>query len=198
MILKHWNKLLTTECKAIKIDPYGIIVYPIFKNGRTSLFNYAKKTQAKIFINEELKNLQHIHVYLRDPEERFISGVHTYIELEKLGWQEETILKQIEQMTICDRHFAPQYILLMHLSKYFKGSIRIDPVSELYLTIPNRDSPEQSAGGIIIELSKERKEKIKKINFENYIKIDKEIIAKHMNTTVNLNTLIKRFYNVLS
>ena len=211
MILQHWNKLLTTECKAIKI-PWpskvtaggtqltndGFVIYPIFKNGRTSLYHYSLKKQAKTFINEQLKSLKHIHVFLREPEERFISGVNTYIEFENLGSQEDTTLKQIEEMKICDRHFIPQYFWLMHLSKYFKGSIRLATIEELRLTISTRDEPVKPNGTEIPHVTKKRKEKIKKINFKNYVDVDKKIIKKYINKTVVLTNLIKEVHNVLS
>ena len=211
MILQHWNKLLTTECKAIRIPwpskvtasgtqltDNGFVIYPIFKNGRTSLYHYGLEKQAETFINEQLKSLKHIHVFLREPNERFISGVNTYIEFENLGSQEDTILKQIEEMKICDRHFVPQYFWLMHLSKYFKGSVRLATIKELRLTISTKDEPVKPNGTEIPHVTKKRKEKIKKINFKNYVDIDKKIIKKYINKTVVLENLIKEFHNVLS
>ena len=191
MILKHWNKLLNTDCEAIKINPYGFIVFPIYKNGKTSLYEYAEEHQCEIFKNKELAKLNHIIVYLRKPKERFISGVHTYLEFENLGPQEDTVLKQIEEMTICDRHFVPQFIWLIHLSKYFKGTVRIDSISELYLAIPNRGQPP------IPEITYKRKQKIKKLNSKKYTDIDEKIIEKYMCKNIELETLIKEFYNVL-
>ena len=191
MLLMYWSKLLNTNCEAIRVEPYGFVAYPIYKNGRTSLWGYATDNNCKTFINEELKTLDHIIVYLRNPLERFISGVHTYLEFENLGSQEDTILKQIEEMTICDRHFVPQFIWLIHLSKYFKGTVRIDSVSELYQAIPNRGSPQ------IPKITNKRKQKIKKINFKNYTDIDEKIIEKYMCKNIELETLIKEFYNVL-
>ena len=192
MFLMYWSKLLNTTCEAIRVEPYGFVTYPIYKNGRTSLWEYATDNNCKTFINEELKTLDHIIVYLRNPLERFISGVHTYLEFENLGSQEDTILKQIEEMTVCDRHFVPQFIWLIHLSKYFKGTVRIDSVSELYQAIPNRGSPS------IPEITNKRKQKIKKINSKNYTDIDEKIIEKYMCKSIKLETLIKEFYNVLS
>ena len=192
MLLMYWSKLLNTTCEAIRVEPYGFVTYPIYKNGRTSLWEYATDNNCKTFINEELKTLDHIIVYLRNPLERFISGVHTYLEFENLGSQEDTILKQIEEMTVCDRHFVPQFIWLIHLSKYFKGTVRIDSVSELYQAIPNRGSPS------IPEITNKRKQKIKKINSKNYTDVDEKIIEKYMCKSIKLETLIKEFYNVLS
>ena len=191
MFLMYWSKLLNTTCEAIRVEPYGFVTYPIYKNGRTSLWEYATDNNCKTFINEELKTLDHIIVYLRNPLERFISGVHTYLEFENLGSQEDTILKQIEEMTVCDRHFVPQFIWLIHLSKYFKGTVRIDSVSELYQAIPNRGSPP------IPEITNKRKQKIKKLNSKKYTDIDEKIIEKYMCKSIKLETLIKEFYNVL-
>ena len=191
MVLKHWNNLLNTNCKAIRVEPYGFIAYPIYKNGKTSLWRYAKENNCKTFINKELKTLNYIVVYLRNPLERFISGVHTYLEFENLGSQEDTVLKQIEEITVCDRHFVPQFVWLIHLSKYFKGTVRIDSVSELYLAIPNRGKPP------IPEITYKRRQKIKKINSKKYTDIDEKIIEKYMCRSVKLETLIKEFYNVL-
>lgn len=193
MILKHWNNLFNTDCEAIKIDPYGIIVYPIFKNGMSAIEDYTEKNKkCETFKNEQLKKLNHIIVYLRNPLKRFISGIHTYIEGEKLNQQEETILKQINEMTLCNRHFAPQYVWLMHLSKYFKGSVRFDPISELYLTIGDF-GPQP----LVPTITKERKQKILKINFKNYTNVDELIIEKYICRTIKLETVIKEFYNVL-
>ena len=220
MILQHWNNLLTTDCKVIRI-PWpskvtaggtqltddGFVIYPIFKNGRTSLYHYGREKQAKTFTNKQLKNFKHIHVFLREPDERFISGVNTYIEFHQFkfesywrnyGSQEDTILKQIEEMKICDRHFVPQYFWLLHLSKYFKGSVRLATIKELRLTISTKDEPVQPNGTEIPHVTKKRKEKIKKINFKNYVDIDKKIIKKYINKTVVLENLIKEFHNVLS
>ena len=183
MFLMYWSKLLNTTCEAIRVEPYGFVTYPIYKNGRTSLWEYATDNNCKTFINEELKTLDHIIVYLRNPLERFISGVHTYLEFENLGSQEDTILKQIEEMTVCDRHFVPQFIWLIHLYKYFKGTVRIDSVSELYQAIPNRGSPS------IPEITNKRKQKIKKINSKNYTDIDEKIIEKYMCKSIKLETL---------
>ena len=65
MLLMYWSKLLNTTCEAIRVEPHGFVTYPIYKNGRTSLWEYATDNNCKTFINEELKTLDHIIVYLR-------------------------------------------------------------------------------------------------------------------------------------
>ena len=51
MFLMYWSKLLNTTCEAIRVEPYGFVTYPIYKNGRTSLWEYATDNNCKTFIN---------------------------------------------------------------------------------------------------------------------------------------------------
>ena len=61
-----WKK---TDCEVVKIK--DLYVYPIFKNGSHELM----RQKDKLIINNDIKNLKNIVVILRDPTERFISGV---------------------------------------------------------------------------------------------------------------------------
>jgi len=69
-MLTHWNKLLTTACTVIDIGVNTI--YPIFKNGSSSLMAVADKT----YVNKQIANCNNIIILLRDPEERFVSGIN--------------------------------------------------------------------------------------------------------------------------
>jgi len=69
-MLKHWNELLTTDCIVINVGPHTI--YPIFKNGSSSLMAVADKT----YVNKQIANCNNIIILLRDPEERFVSGIN--------------------------------------------------------------------------------------------------------------------------
>ena len=82
-MFKNWSNILGYDCEVIEFKNHQII-YPIFKNGKTSLENYAIYNKLKIFKNKEISKFQKIVVFLRDPEERFVSGVHTYLEYKKI------------------------------------------------------------------------------------------------------------------
>lgn len=189
-MFKSWLKIVTTDCTVIHLKD-TIFVYPIYKNGSTSLKYYSKKNYLNIFKNNEISKLKNIIVFLRDPTDRFISGVHSYLEYKKIKDIDEE-LKKIAKFEVVDRHFIPQYFWLLHLLKYFNGNLEIKSVSTLYTLIPNRNSP------AVKKITEKRKEKIKSIDYKKYIEVDEQIIKKYMNKTVKLKKLIMEFKNVVS
>jgi hypothetical protein len=190
-MFKDWLKLVTTDCTVIQLSD-KMFVYPMYKNGSTSLKYYSEKNHLNIFKNKEISKLKNITVFLRNPTDRFISGVHSYLEYEKIKDVDKE-LKKIEKFETLDRHFIPQYFWLLHLLKYFNGNLEIKSVSDLYNLIPNRDAPRD-----VRKITKEKKEKIKSIDYKKYINIDEQIIKKYLNETVKLKNLIMEFKNVVS
>ena len=67
------------RCEVIEIEASQRYIYPIFKNGSTSLNDYAQAQKLKILFNEQIRKLSNINVIIRNPQERFISGFNTYI-----------------------------------------------------------------------------------------------------------------------
>ena len=189
-MFKNWTNIFTTDCSVIKM-PYGEYVYPIFKNGRSSLRQYAQQNQLEVIKNEQLSELTDVTVFLRDPKERFVSGVHTVIEFENVI-DVSAFLKKIENLNFYNRHFIPQVYWLLHLLKYFKGKVKLLPVEELYNIIPNRDAPN------INKLTAERKQQILSIGHKNYIQTDQRLIYRYLGKTVELKTIIEEFKYALS
>ena len=171
--------------------PNGEYVYPIFKNGRSSLKQYAQQNQLEIIKNDQLSTLKEITVFLRDPIKRFISGVHTVIEFEDVI-DIPKFLKEVENFIFYNRHFIPQVYWLLHLLKYFKGKVKLLPVEALYNIIPNRDAPN------INKLTAERKQQILSIEHKNYIQADQRLLYTYLGKTVELKTIIEEFKYALS
>jgi len=190
-MFKNLTDILTTDCTVVKFNNEQFI-YPIFKNGRSSLIEYANKNNLLLLENKEISNLKKITVFLRSPEERFVSGVYTFFYLAKQSIDENT-LKKIENFDIINRHFVPQYLWLLHLYKYFKGIIEFKPVLELYNLIPNRDGPWTNNLTPWKTITREEKNKILSIKHKKYIDVDEKIIKKYMNKSVELEKLIKEF-----
>jgi len=118
-MLNHWASLLNTDCVVARIGTH--LVYPIFKVGSTSLMSAADK----ILVNEEIGQCRHIEILLRDPGVRFVSGINQYSRLNIMYVSEVWQLARSGKLV--DRHFAPQFVWLLHLYRYFKGTVMIRP-----------------------------------------------------------------------
>lgn len=191
-------QVLTQDCEVIKISE-KLCVYAIFKNGRSSLETYAKKKSLKVFVNKEIGYLNDIVVYLRDPIQRFLSGVNTYLCYENL--QPELItLGKIERGEILDIHFSPQYIWLAGLRRFFNGTVTLRPYEELFRLIPLRLGPWEKKGVKWIPLNKERRQAISSISNTKFTKIDKLLIDKYMMKTIKIDNILrdKELINALS
>jgi len=191
-MFKKLTDVLTADCEVIKFSD-GQFFYPIFKNGRSSLTVYAETNNLSLLKNKEISNLKKITVFLRSPEERFVSGVYTFFYLTNKQSIDENTLKKIESFDIINRHFIPQYLWLLHLHKYFKGIIEFKPVLELLNLIPNRDGPWTNNPNPWKTITQEEKNKILSIKHKKYIDVDKKIIKKYMNKSVELGKLIREF-----
>lgn len=185
-MFKDWLQITTTDCKILQLTK-NKFVYPIFKNGQSSLNQYAKQNNCAILENNEISNAKKILIFLRDPLERFISGVHTAIEMKKRTSSVDVkkYLQQVENFKIIDRHFVPQTFWLYHLWKYYRGTVQLKPVEDLYNLIPNRTGPS------IPSLTKQRQNQILKMDYKPHIEIDQKLFTKFLNTEVELTTIVK-------
>lgn len=195
-MFKHWIKLTTATCEVIKFSK-KLNIYPIFKNGRSSLTIYAGRNDIPIVKNKEISNLKDITIYIRNPLERFISGVHTFFYLNQLKMDDET-LKKIDNFEIVNRHFVPQFVWLLHLYKFYRGDVILKDVEEVYKLVPLREGPWTDNPIPWITLSQEREDRIKSLNYKNFTDIDYEIIDKYMNKKIRLDKIVKEIKNAVS
>jgi hypothetical protein len=191
-MFKNLTDILTSDCEVIKFSDEQFF-YPIFKNGRSSLTIYAGRHNLPLLKNKEISSLKKITVFLRSPEERFLSGVHTFFYLANKKSIDENTLKKIESFDIIDRHFIPQYLWLLHLHKYFKGIVKFKSVLELLNLIPNRDGPWNDNPNPWKPMTEKEKNKILSMEHKKYIEVDEKIIKKYMNKSVELEKIIKEF-----
>lgn len=174
-MLTHWNKLLNTDCTVVDIGPHT--VYPIFRVGSSSLMLAADKT----YVNSDIAKCKHIDILIRDPGDRFLSGINEYCRQNDLNVQDTW--KLVEQGKLVDRHFAPQYMWLLHLYKFYKGTVTILPFDHI-----KQITSVQEKYPII-------KEPVPLL--KSFINVDHAII-EHYNETFELGRLIERCRNVLS
>ena len=169
-------------------------IFPIFKNGKSSIENYANENNSIWLINEQCKRAEYVTVFLRTPKERFVSGVHSFIEFEKRknkNLDYDTMLYAIENYGVVNKHFLPQYFWLENLSNYFSGQLILKTIADLYGFIPNRDAPR------IPKITQEQQSKISKIQFEN-LKYDEVLFSEYITRTVPINKLLENIKNAVS
>ena len=109
------------RCEVIEIEASQRYIYPIFKNGSSSINEYAQAQKLKIIFNEQIKKISNIDIILRDPLARFISGVNTYVFNTKQDNPQldiDTIIYFTETYLFLDRHYAPQFSWLVNLTRY--------------------------------------------------------------------------------
>jgi len=169
-------------------------VYPIFKNGKSSIEQYAKTHRSRWLLNEQCNQTEFVTVFLRDPQQRFISGVHSFIEFEKRknkNLDYDTMLYAIEHYNVTNEHFLSQYRWIENLRKYFFRSLILRSVDDLYNFIPNRDTPR------IPKITEEQRTKISKIQFKE-LTYDKILFNNCVGRTIPIDQLLIEINNEVS
>jgi len=127
------------RCEVIEIEASQRYIYPIFKNGSSSLIGHARQQNYKILINEQIKAAPIIDVILRDPLPRYISGTQTFvhdIKKENPTLDVDTILYFAENYLFLNRHYAPQLSWLINLSRYADAKLRLHNMDTLSTFTP--------------------------------------------------------------
>ena len=187
-MFKQWIKI-TADCEVIKFSK-ELNIYTIFKNGRSSLTIHAKNNSLPVIKNKEILALSDITTYVRDPVERFVSGVHTFFYFNQLKINNE-ILKKIDNFEIVDRHFIPQSAWLLHLYRFYRGNIILKDVKEVYNLVPLREGPWSNNPMPWTQLTEQQQDQIKTLNYKKFTDIDYYILDKYINKEVLLSEIIR-------
>lgn len=193
--------LLETPIAELFFQNYMIKVYqikdfnimPIFKCGKSSIEDHWKKNKNKVFINKQINRLDKVTVFFREPMQRFVSGVHSFIEFEKRKYAKldyDSVLYMIRNNNLQNEHFTEQFNWIKHLSYYFQNHIEIQPVSELYNIISERSAP------AVPKLTSQQRNKIKKIYYP--LKHDLEVYRNFLGVTMPINKFIKDVTDAVS
>jgi hypothetical protein len=114
------------ECEVLEVAP-NRYVYNIFKNGSSSL----RKSGFRQLSLDEVAALDVVEVFVRDPYERYVSGVQTYLRYLNPAQDRNTVLDMIDQFLFLNRHFALQFHWLVNLARHTSASITIRPLSDM-------------------------------------------------------------------
>ena len=121
-MLSHLDRIIFPDrCEVIEVIPSQRYVYPIFKNGRSSLYITAEKNNWRIRLNDQIKKINNIDIILRDPQERLISGINTFVQMtirDNLSLDKNTVQWFAQNYLYLNRHYASQFVWLVNLARY--------------------------------------------------------------------------------
>ena len=153
-------------------------IYPIFKVGSSSLLAAADGK----YTNKQIAKCKHIDILIRDPGDRFVSGLNEYCRLNNLDVGEAR--KMVDRGRLIDRHFAPQYMWLVHLYKFYKGTVTLKPFSHIK-KITNMHKKKNKGKKVSVALLK------------SFVEVDYRLMD-HYDKTIQLGELIEGHRHVLS
>jgi hypothetical protein len=173
------NIIFPDRCEVLEVAPQRY-VYPIYKNGYSSLSNSGFRSLAMI----ELPELDTVEIFVREPVERFFSGLSSYVEYNS-HLDKDTLLFMAGHHLFINRHFAPQFHWLVNLRRFTRAKIKINPIEELK-TITNL-------------YVNENKNKVQYdiVNFPKvtfYMQLDKVLTEIYLGKTVSFNEIVKSIH----
>lgn len=129
-----------------------------------------------------------IQVFVRDPRQRFFSGVNTFVQhLQDNDLDTHTVLYFINQYLFLNRHYAPQFFWLLHLAQHVPNvQVKLSDITEI-TQLTNRYS-----NGEVKPLTLELETRIKSFDWskmELYFYLD-DILLDYRGQTVTVADLI--------
>ena len=126
MVSQLDNIIFPDRCDVLEIVPSQRYVYPIYKNGSSSLYN----SGFRLMDHDELPNIPIVDIYVRNPYDRFVTGVNTFLQ-HNAELDQQTLLHFVTEYLFLNRHFCPQFHWLVNLQRFTNAKIRINPIEAL-------------------------------------------------------------------
>jgi hypothetical protein len=121
-------ELFPDDCEVVEIPSHDRRIYLIQKNGSSSLRKAAASQNWTILQNHEIGSLESVDVYLRDPQERYLSGVNTFVQhllRDHPGLDHGTCLSLATRYLFLNRHYLPQWHWLINLARFLHPNCQI-------------------------------------------------------------------------
>lgn len=121
MLTQFDTELFPNDCEVVEMLPHNQFVYLIQKNGSSSLRREIRDNNFKVYRNQDIADLDTIDVYIRDPQQRYISGVNTYIQFLNRDYPQldtDTCIWFATRYNFLNRHYLPQFLWLVNLSRF--------------------------------------------------------------------------------
>ena len=176
------------SCEVIQIASQHF-VYPIFKCGRSSLTRSMESKGWTFVAESDIPNItQPITIFLRDPRDRFLSGVNTYLQHLENDLDQHTVLYFVNQYLFLNRHYAPQFFWLLNLARFSRPDtlVTFSPMTEIgQLT-------DRHSRANVQPITDKLKEKIESFDWSKldlYLQLD-QILLDHIGQTTTMHDLI--------
>jgi hypothetical protein len=121
-MLSHLDCIIFPDrCEVIEVIPSQRYVYPIFKNGQSSILAETTKNIWRIYLNDQINRIDSIDIFLRDPTERLASGISSFIQTtirDHPDLDRQTVEWFAENYLHLNRHYAPQFSWIVNLARY--------------------------------------------------------------------------------
>ena len=128
-MLSHLDSIIFPDrCEVIEVIPTQRYVYPIYKNGQSSLMIATKQNNWNIFLNEKIKKINSIDVFVRDPIERLASGISSFIQATVRDHPDldvDTAFWFAKRYKFLNTHYLPQFHWVANLSQYLNPTAKI-------------------------------------------------------------------------
>ena len=121
-MLSHIDReLFSDRCEVVVFNDPQRYVYPIFKNGSSALSRHAKRNKLTRLLNQQISRVDAVEIYLRDPLERFVSGINTFCQMtlrDHPHLDDHTVTWFAERYLFLNRHYATQFSWIVNLARY--------------------------------------------------------------------------------
>lgn len=154
-------------------------VYPIYKNASSSLF----ETAENVLNIGMIQQIDRVEVFVREPFERYVSGVQTYLRY-NFELDRKTALQFIDEFLFLNRHFTLQFHWIMNLVRFnpdilmtFRTMEELNDATDLTWNALTRDQS-------LVDYFKENE----KLWF--YLQLDKVLTEDFIGQTVTMKTIV--------
>jgi hypothetical protein len=192
-MLSHLDRIIFPDrCEVIEVIPSQRYVYIIFKNGHSSFFTPQKRNNWPIRINQQIQKINSIDVIVRNPAERLVSGINTFIQhtlRDNPDLDPATVQWFALNYQSLNRHYAPQFLWLVNLARFLNPDAKLNflPMSAIG-ELTGRDSKPEG----VVPASGELTQQVLSIKHnEMYQRID-TVIFECIGQSLTFNELLQQ------
>jgi len=170
--------LFPDNCVLHEVSPDRYI-YPIFKNGSDGVQRKAIRTLD----HDQIFKLDNVEIFLRDPFDRYVSGVQSYLRFNPT-LDRITALQLIDEFLFLNRHFTLQFHWIVNLQRFTNNaSMTFLPMSKL-TDIIGRPWNTSARDQALVDYFKDNE----KLRF--YLQLDKMLYEDFMGKTVKFKDIL--------